>query len=103
MRCSAASPVGLQWREGEAGSTQRAVRGMHSAPTHAPHVSPCQPSSSQFANSVPREFWLLLGRAWRQASRNKLLIVREGPGLEGAVGLLLGLSCFDTWCVTGLG
>jgi ABC-type multidrug transport system ATPase subunit/ABC-type multidrug transport system permease subunit len=29
----------------------------------------------QFANSVPREFLLLLGRAWRQASRNKLLII----------------------------
>lgn len=66
---------------------------MRSVPPHAPHVSPCQPSSSQFANSVPREFWLLLGRAWRQASRNKLLIVREGPGLVGALGLILSLSC----------
>lgn len=34
-----------------------------------------------FANGIAREFSLLFGRAWRQASRNKLLVVsRRGLG-----------------------
>lgn len=49
----------------------------------------------QFANSVFREFGLLLGRAWRQASRNRpLQIVTLGQTL--VIGLLLA------WLYSGL-
>ncbi len=58
------------------------------------HLTTVPPSPllarEQFANSVPREFWLLLGRAWRQASRNKLLIVSAWLGLQAGVA---GLGC----------
>ena len=46
----------------------------------------------QFANHLAREFSLLFGRAWRQASRNKMLVVSEGTWggawlVQGQLGL----------------
>ena len=35
----------------------------------------------QFANNIAREFQLLLGRAWRQASRNRAVQVWAGGSL----------------------
>lgn len=46
----------------------------HAAP---PRQAPAAGSKRRFANSALREFWLLLGRAWRQSSRARIEQVRR--------------------------
>ena len=57
----------------------------------------------QFANNIAREFQLLLGRAWRQASRNRAVQVRAGGSLAGlrcavAERSQLAWPCFAVDC-----